>query len=318
MGPLAADKPRHYGQLSRLVAMESPDAVLEEVRTILDLVDPDFDKKVVTSAFRSVIDLFRGDYPGYQACNTEFHDLDHTSSVFLATARLIHGAVVDGQRFTQRQVTLGLLAAMFHDAGYIQRVEDTEGTGAKYTNTHVERSMAMVADYARGREIAPREVAAVQAVILCTNLSVDIDTIAFPDLRIRMLGQLLAAADVLAQMADRIYIEKLLFLYREFRESGMGGYHSELDLLRKTIGFFDFIDQRLEMNLQGVDRFMTSHFKRRWNIGEDLYRTAIDKQRQYLLEILDAPETEVFDQLKRGGITRILNGGGDRGAVPGS
>lgn len=38
-------------------------------------------------------------------------------------------------------------------------------------------------------------------------------------------------------MADRAYLAKLIYLYHEFREGGVAGYESELDLLKKTPTF---------------------------------------------------------------------------------
>ena len=289
-------------QLSNLIPMDSPQAVLEEVKFILSRISTDLDPTPLTAAFHMIVDLFSGQYPGYRACNTEFHDIHHTNHVFLAMARLIHGAVVDGEKLSPHQTTLGLMAAMFHDSGYIQEISDTTGTGAKYTVNHVDRSMDLFAKFGERIGMPNRDISSVQAIILCTNLSVDIDTIKFRDALIRLLGQLMGAADVLAQMADRIYIEKLLFLYREFRESGMGGYDSELDLLRKTVGFYDFITKRLSSSLGGVDRFMRSHFRTRWDIDQDLYKIAIAKQKGYLRDILQAPDASLLDHLKRGGI----------------
>ena len=307
MNPVADDGLKNHRDLNSLIPMDSPQAVIEEVTHILGLIFPSFDPNPVNSAFYMISDLFNGDYPGYRACNTEYHDFHHTNHVFLAMARLIHGAVVDGEKFTQRKITLGLMAALFHDSGYIQKIEDRTGTGAKYTATHVERSMDLFEHYGKQIGLDTKSIGGAQAIILCTNLSVDIATIKFPCKSTKLLGKLLGAADVLAQMADRTYLEKLLFLYHEFRESGIGGYAGEVDLLRKTIGFYDFIARRLEANLDGVDRLMKRHFIARWDIDEDLYRTAIDKQRQYLEQILEMPDTDPRDHLKRGGIVDRIN-----------
>lgn len=289
-------------QLSGLVEIDSPAAVIEEVTYILSLTCPEYDCLPVTSAFQTTLDLFAGNYPGYRACNTEYHDFAHTNSVFLAVARLIHGAVVDGERLSPHQIALGLMAALFHDAGYIQKAEDTTGTGAKYTTSHVERSMDLFEYYGRNAALSDNDIRIVQTIILCTNLSIDIATIRFPCDRTGLLGKILGAADVLAQMADRAYLEKLLFLYHEIRESGIGGYCSEVDLLRKTIGFYDFISNRLDSSLDGVHRFMRSHFLARWDMDANLYLSAIEKQKNYLRSILSATDADPRDFLKREGI----------------
>ena len=307
MKPASQEGYKNQKQLYDLIPMDSPKAALEEVRYILSLIAPDVDTYAVVSAYHSTWDLFLGKYPGYRGCNTEYHDFGHTTQVFLAMARLIHGAVVCGERFKPHHITLGLMAALFHDSGYIQEIDDTTGTGAKHTATHVERSMDLFERY--GKRIGLEEVSifGVQSIILCTNLSVDIDTIEFPSENISLLGKILGAADVLAQMADRTYLEKLLFLYHEIKESGIGGYSGEVDLLEKTIGFYDFIAMRLQSSLDGVDRFMTSHFASRWGIEKDLYGSAIEKQKRYLRKILAKTDTDPRDLLKRGGIVSKVN-----------
>ena len=75
-------------QLSSLVQAESPWSVLEEVQEITRLVDKGFDFKPVRSVFEDVVDLFEGHYPGYRACNLEYHNLQHTTDTMLAMARL--------------------------------------------------------------------------------------------------------------------------------------------------------------------------------------------------------------------------------------
>jgi hypothetical protein len=289
-------------KLSDYVRMDSPEAVLDEVQVILDLISPGFNNAPVDTAFKFTVNLYGGDYPEYRACNTEYHDLRHTTDTFLAMARLIHGAVVEGENFTDRQIVLGLIAALFHDAGYVQEEQDREGTGAKYTTSHVQRSMDFLERVGAGLGLSNEEITASQPMILCTDLAVDISTIPFPSPKVELLGKMLGAADLLAQMADRTYLEKLLFLYYEFREAGVGDYESQIDLLQKTVGFYDFIAQRLQKMLDGTDRFMISHFARRWDINANLYHEAIEKQKDYLKQILKMQDSDPRDHLKRGGI----------------
>ncbi len=293
-------------KLSDLICMDSPEAVLNEVRVILDLISPGFDTAPVISSFAKTVTLCKGDLPGYKACNTEYHDLGHISDTFIAMARLIHGAVLNGKTFNDRQIFLGLVTALLHDTGYIQEESDTEGTGAKHTASHVQRSIDFLQLYGAEYRLSDEEILACQAMIHCTDLSVDISTIKFPTSKVELLGKMLGTADLLAQMADRIYLEKLLFLYREFKEANIGGYESELDLLRKTVGFFDFIAERLETTLEATSRFMASHFASRWNIRTDLYYEAIEKQKNFLKQIIETPGSDYRNYLKRNGIVKKI------------
>jgi len=276
-------------KLYDLVRTDSAETVLDEVLLILTRISPGFDDAPVTHAFITTISLYEGRYPGYQACNTEFHDLRHSMETFLAMARLIHGAILNGNVFSDEQITLGLTASILHDAGYIQEDCDMIGTGAKHTGTHVQRSMDFLARYGNEQGFSQESVAAGRTLILCTDLSVDFGTIVFASPEIERLGKMLGAADLLAQMADRTYLEKLLFLYHEFSEANIGNYDSEVDLLNKTVAFYDFIDHRLKTTLGACDRFMASHFADRWNIPENLYQKSIMRQKNYLSQILQKP-----------------------------
>jgi hypothetical protein len=305
-GPKVNDTAIGNPQLFNVIPINSSKAVLKEVVIILKLISSDFDIYPVRSVFHAVIDLFNGNWPGYRACNTEYHDLYHTTDTFLATARLIHGAVIDGKTFTNRDIALGLISILLHDVGYIQEEHDTEGTGAKYTTSHVQRSIEFVERHGSELGLADKEIAACGTMILCTDLSVDISDISFSSAEVELLGKIVASADLLAQMADRTYLEKLLFLYYELAEAGIQDFTSELDLLKKTVGFYDYTAQRLETTLGATDKHMSSHFLVRWGIQEDLYHTAIEKQRDYLKKILKIPNSDPRDHLKREGIVKKI------------
>lgn len=294
----------HTTKLSDLVRTDSPEAVLEEVELVLGRSIPEFNHDPVREAFKASRSLYAGTYPGYRACNTDYHDFQHITDTFLAMARLVHGAILHGNKFSERSVALGMIAVLFHDAGYIQELHDRQGTGAKHTPVHVRRSMTFLERHRSSYGLSASETDACCAMILCTDLDADIAAIQFPSPEVALLGKILAAADLLAQMADRTYLEKLVFLYEEFREGQVSGYRNELDLLRKTIKFYDLIAERFKTKLDGVDRFMGAHFAQRWNIDADLYYESIERQRDYLCHILQMPESQVLEQLRRGGMVK--------------
>ncbi len=286
-------------QLSRILSIDSPEASHEEVLTILSLTSPELITQPISSALKLVSDLYSGEYPGYQACNTEYHDLKHTIETYLAMARLIHGATVEKHHFSERQIVLGLISALLHDAGYIQTDDDLDGTGAKYTATHVKRSMDFIGRHADDFELAGEEVEICQSMVLCTDLATDFDSIDFPSGQIDLLGKMLGTADLVAQMADRTYLEKLVALYTEFDEGGVGDYADEVDLLENTIGFHDFIKNRMKNVLHSVDRFLKPHFCVRWEIDSNLYEDAMEAQIQYLRKSLEIPGFKPFAHFRR-------------------
>ena len=291
-------------QLYDLINTDSPKDVLDEVKVILNMISPDFHQGAVTKAFSTIVGLYEGNHEGFKACNTEYHDLRHTIETFLAMARLLHGAQLNGEGFTEPHVILGLIAALFHDAGYIQEDHDGEGTGAKYTVHHEQRSAHLLERFGPEFGLSEEEVASGRIMILGTDISMDHSQLTFPSAQIQLLCQMLMASDLMAQMADRSYLEKLLFLYHEFKEADVGGYESELDLLKKTVTFYEFVAERLTGILGKVDKFMTSHFAVRWDISSNLYQEAIERQKKYLHQILDTPDLDPRDQLKRAGIVQ--------------
>lgn len=289
-------------QLYDLINTESPKDVLDEVRIILKMISPNFDQAPVTQAFNTTVRLYEGKHPDFKACNTEYHDLRHTIETFLAMARLLHGAQLNGEAFDEPHITLGLAAALFHDAGYIQEKHDREGTGAKYTVDHEHRSAHLLERFGSEFGLSKEEIAMGRMMILGTDINIDLSTLTFPTDQVQLLCQMLTASDLMAQMADRSYLEKLLFLYHEFKEANVIGYESEVDLLKKTVAFYQFVEKRLETILDKADRFMTSHFVSRWNIQSNLYKEAMERQKNYLQQILNIPDSDPREQLKRGGI----------------
>jgi hypothetical protein len=137
-------------------------------------------------------------------------------------------------------------------------------------------------------------------------MDADISAIDFPSPQIEMLGKLLGTGDLMSQLAERTYLEKLLYLYYECKEAGVDEYKSELDILYKAIAFYDFFEERLRTNLGGVDRFMRPHFASRWGIDRDLYHEAIQRQRDYLTKVLKIPDADPRDYLRRGGIIKNI------------
>jgi len=100
-------------------------------------------------------------------------------------------------------------------------------------------------------------------------------------------------------MADRAYLEKLLFLYYEFKEAGFAGYDTEFDILRKTMGFYSLTMDRLDGEFHGVRGLVRAHFAERWGTDADLYDEAMGRQMAYLQTILDDATTNFRKKLKR-------------------
>jgi hypothetical protein len=263
---------------------------------------PDFDFKRVSRVFQDVVRLFKGQYPGYQKCNTQYHDLEHTTDTLLATIRLVHGAMINGVRISEKNVGLGLISALFHDTGYIQSIEDNVGTGAKFTASHIKRSTAFMEEYFIQRAYSLKDFEFCGAILRCTGLNVNMNASQFINMQNGILGKILGTADLLGQMSSRTYIEKLPLLFHEFKEGNVGGYESELDLLEKTPAFIRMTMNRFEVELGGVYRYMRDHFSVRWGIDQDPYMAGLEETLRYIEYILENHRSDYRAHLRRGGL----------------
>lgn len=299
--------------LSSLVDRNSSENVLGEVKAVYALMYGDSEFGIIEQVFDDVRRLFRGEYPGYRGCTTEYHDFDHTLDVFLAAARLIHGVQAGGRPIGKEAAGLGLTAALMHDTGYIQQLDDNDGTGAKYTRVHVERSVEFMKRYFKEKNLPDFSVRQVQdcgCLIMSTAIDKGFDDIPFSSPEMALVGRIEFAADLLGQMADRLYLEKLLFLYHEFAEGQVMGYEGELDLLRKTTGFYEAISGRLRREMADLENHMRTHFRIRWGVDRDLYQSEIESNLRYLKHVLEKHSVEYRSKLRRGGIVDRLNAQG--------
>jgi hypothetical protein len=286
-------------QLSTLLSANSPAAMLSEVKRLFLFHYPPEEYAPVDALAERAGDLFAGRFPGYRRCNTEYHNLGHTLDTFLAVMRIIDGFNLSDGLFDAREAARLLAAALFHDAGYIQKEGDTLGTGAKYTREHVARSKEFVAEQAAALALGAEDVAAISRYIDSTETAPLLKRDAGAPLAERTAAPLVGAADLVAQMSDRVYLEKLLFLYYEFREAGIGGYDTEFDVIRRTVEFYEIVRGRLDKDYGGVHRYAAHHFRERFGVDRNLYEEAIARNMEYVQTIIGDPRTNFRRKLKR-------------------
>jgi len=280
-----------------LTNIKSPGETYAEIERTLSMAVPDYDPTPIKKIYNDIICLFKGEYPGYRASNTKYHNLEHTCSVTLATARLIHGLHAQSQTLSYRVIELGLIGALFHDTGLIQTEKEVEGTGAQYTIGHEERSIDLMNKYLSGNGYTPEDIKDCGHIIMCTILTQPLAGIPFRSKEVKTMGRILGSADLIAQMADRNYLEKLPLLFLEFEEANMPGFESPLELFKNTEEFYHSVARRrLTEELNNVSSAALFHFKERWNINRDLYAESITNNITYLKKIY-ADCAENFDCL---------------------
>jgi hypothetical protein len=174
-------------------------------------------------------------------------------------------------RLTPRMMELGLLAMLTHDTGYLKKRDDTEGTGAKYTLIHVDRSIEFAGELMRARGFAAEEIVAVQNMVRCTGVNVKLEGVQFQSPLERTVGFALGTADLLGQMAAPDYVDKLPTLYAEFAEAARsstdgrmkaGGFFSSAeDLMHKTPLFWEnYVWRKINHDFLGLYRFLNDPY----------------------------------------------------------
>ena len=254
------------------VATNDPTAVEVEVqRAYLDMF-PDGDRLFVPRAFGWVMECFTGHYPDYQAVDTKYHDLEHTLQGTLCLARLLHGRhrAAAQPALTLHLFELGIIAILLHDTGYLKKCDDVEGTGAKYTATHVNRSAEFSARLLGEKGYSAEDIKAVQNMIRCTGVEAVLSSIPFQSDLEKILGHALGTADLLGQMAADDYVDKLPILYAEFAEAarfdkGHTAFISKFggadDLVQRTPGFWqNFVLPRLEREFGDLHHFLSDPY----------------------------------------------------------
>ena len=117
---------------------------------------------------------------------------------------------------------MALVTSLFHDAGYIREFDDRQhSNGAEFTLYHVTRSARFLARYlpSIGME---NWVPVATRIVHFTGYEIKLNMIQLADPKDRKLGHLLGTADLIAQMADRCYLEKCRDrLYPEFVLGGV-------------------------------------------------------------------------------------------------
>lgn len=282
--------------VTNTVQVSSVASVRHAVEELCRQTWPGHDFERLGQAFADFERLYSGQYPGYFGCDTVYHDLQHSLDDTLAMARLLAGydrTHVPDQRLGGERAMLGLVVALFHDAGYIRQTDDTKHrNGAEFTLTHVSRGAQFLARYLPTLGLAQWVPVATQ-IIHYTGYEVPFADIRLDDPKDRRVGHLLGTADMMAQMSDRCYLEKCRDrLYPEFVLGGIAlarrdgrlevTYGSGLDVLRQTPQFFEeTMRTRLDGEFARAYRYVEVLFG-----GRNPYMETVDRNLQYLQHVL--------------------------------
>lgn len=289
---------RNDFDVTNTVDVSSVEAVRDEVQNLFQDAYPNSAFDAIWMAFHDFGELFSGTLSDYRGCDTVYHDQQHSLDVTLAMARLLVGyekSCDEADRLGDERAVMGLIAALFHDAGYIRRVDEYRWmNGAEVTAWHVSRSADFLRAYLPRVGLADLTDSATR-IVHFTGYEINLDDLELDDPRDSMTGHLLGTADLIAQFADRCYLEKCRDrLYSEFVLAGVAinnnrpsrdrvQYASGIDLLRKTPDFFDAMStSRLERKFNRAYRYVEALFA-----GRNPYYEFIDQNLAYLRHVIE-------------------------------
>ena len=278
------------------VSTKDPVAVEVAVQAAYATLFPGGEPQFVARVFGWATNAFNGNYADFQPVDAAYHDLEHTLQGTLCLVQLLRTRQVSGAHppITQRLFQLGLLAVLLHDSGYLKRRDDIEGTGAKYTATHVHRSAEFAAALMTEKGFPALDILSVRNMIHCTGVDAVLGRIDFQSEAERTVGLALGTADLLGQMAADDYVEKLSALYSEFAEAAqytkdktsiVGMFSSAQDLLQKTPTFWDYTKNRLTRDFGGLYRFLNDPYP----FGPNHYLERIEANVERVRQLLNKP-----------------------------
>lgn len=246
---------------------KDPAAVADAVRRVFADLGAQDSWPLIDRVFTDVTRMFWGHYPGFRAIDMRYHDFEHTLQATVCLVHIMEGRHHAGAQpaLTRRDMELGLIAAMMHDSGYLKSTDDAEGTGAKYTLVHVQRSCEFARSYLPPLGLKPEEIEDITQAIGCTGPVNKFNVVPFRRPEARILACILVTADYLAQMAAADYVDELPALFYEFTEAydheklppEKRFFKTERQLLEKTPDFWEkYVRPMLANDAGSVYRFL--------------------------------------------------------------
>lgn len=258
-----ANTARTLNQISKIIILESGHpATLDKV-------------------LNHVSQLYAGQWPEYEPCQVGYHTFQHALDVTLATVRMAAGwnRLNGSAPIEDSYLNAGIISALFHDSGYLKDRGDTKGTGGKYSFNHINRSRKIAAFYLKKHNWPPETIDLVKRIISITEFNYSPDLSIFKNVQEGIIARMVASADLMAQMADVDYMQRLHDLFAEFseaydyvgrdtlRKKGIQIYENFDEILENTINFYDSIILPRLDDLGRMDQYLVAFF----NAGRNPY-----------------------------------------------
>jgi hypothetical protein len=204
--------------------------------------------------------------------NAPYHNLDHTVLVTLTGQEILRGKQLQAQAVTDHDWFHFILSLLCHDVGYVRGVCQTDrvdqhsyamgvadghigltptATDASLAAYHVDRSKQFVQEAFRHHPQI--DIATIQHYIELTRFPIAPAAL-YQDTK--SYAGLARTADLVGQLSDPNYLDKLPDLFNEFAETGVHqalGYHNAQDVKADYPRFFRQILPYLQDGLDYLD-----------------------------------------------------------------
>lgn len=265
--------------------------------------------------------------------NAPYHDVEHTILVALVGQEILRGKYIREGRVSPEDWLHCIISLLCHDIGYVKgvcnqdRVEvgffatgiqyerislSSDSTDASLAPFHVDRGKLFVEEYFGDRSLI--DVQVIKRNIELTRFPVPADeehqdTVNYPGL--------VRAADLIGQLGDPQYLQKMTALFREFEEVGVHkklGYHNPGDLRTGYPNFFwNVVYPYIQDGLRYLEATRSGQ-----NIIASLYRNVFEVEAE-LLGTFPKPQADpdrVQSQLERTVLLHSNRGICDRALQP--
>lgn len=234
--------------------------MIEQIYSICQRVYGRVDAKLA-KLFSDVTALYAGEWPQFAACQVGYHNLQHSLAVALATARMTCGwNKVNADRPIAKSVFFaGIAASLLHDSGYLKEKDDRQGKGGKYTFSHVGRSRDLAHNYLSRKRWSKKDITFICRIIEATEFGEQPDMTVFKNDEQLVMAQMVASADLIAQMADINYVRRLHDLHDEFLEA----YEAEgrRNLRKRAVHVYDSFQEMLNTTPEFYENFILPRLK---------------------------------------------------------
>lgn len=246
---------------------KNPAAVASAIKAAFATLGATDSEPLLDRLIASVSRMFYGEHPGLQAIDMFYHNFEHTMQATVCAVHVLVGRhrVQATPALSVRDCELTVMAALLHDTGFLKRIDDHSGTGAKYTFVHERRSADLARAFLPSLGVTPPEIEDIATAIGCTGPANRISAATFRRPEARIIACILVTADYLSQMSAADYVDKLPILYREFVEAydfedlpeEKRMFHSFRDLMERSPAFWEkFVRPMLDSEMAGMYRFL--------------------------------------------------------------